>query len=186
MSGAMRRPGTFVLVVGSSGVGKDTVLRGARTSLADRPEFVFPRRCITRPIDASEDHVPVTLSQFEDLQARGAFALHWSAHALRYGVPVSIDQDLAAQKIVVCNVSRSVIEAARDLYLRTAVVDVQASRPLRASRLAARNRESAEDVAARLVRDVRTTADADYVVENNSTPMSAIQTFVRVLITIAQ
>jgi ribose 1,5-bisphosphokinase len=186
MSGALRRPETLVLVVGSSGVGKDTVIRGARTSLADRPEFVFPSRYITRPIDASEDHVPVTLSQFEDLQARGAFALRWTAHALKYGVPVSIDQDLAAQKIVVCNVSRSVIEAARDLYLRTAVVEVQASRPLRASRLAARNRESAEDVAARLVRDAKTITHANYVVENNGAPVSAVQSFVRILRTIAQ
>jgi ribose 1,5-bisphosphokinase len=186
MSDAMRQPGTLVLVVGGSGVGKDTVIRAARLHLADAPGFVFPSRYITRPIDASEDHVPVARSQFADLQARGAFALQWVAHDLSYGVPASIDPDLATQRTVVCNVSRLVVQAAQDAYLRTAVVEVRASLALRAHRLATRSRETAEDVAARLSREVKTATHADYVVENNGAPFGAVKNFVDILTTIAR
>ncbi len=185
MSAELRQPGTLVLVVGSSGVGKDTVIRGARSALAADTKFVFPSRYITRPIDPSEDHVPLTQAQFADLLARGLFTFQWSAHGLNYGVPGSIDDDLAAERIVVCNVSRSVVQPVSDRYQKTTVVEVRAPLPLRAARLAARNRESAADVAARLSRDVKTTMDADFVVENKGMPTDAIRDFVQMLQAIA-
>ncbi len=186
MNARAKKYGTLVLVVGGSGVGKDTLIRGARLSLANDRRFVFPSRYITRPIDASEDHIPVTPAQFSELHVRDAFAIHWNAHDLQYGIPTSIDHDLATGKVVVCNVSRTVIQASREMYVRTEVIEITAPSLLRAARLSARNRESAADVQARLARDTGFVAPAEHVINNNTGPTEAIQAFTNILHSVAE
>ena len=140
----------LVLVVGPSGAGKDTLLDAARQALEGDPRFRFVRRVITRPAAAGgENHEPTTDADF----AAREFALAWQAHGLRYGIPADIVPDLAAGRVVVANVSRSIIaDAARRFPVR--VIEVTAPPDLLAARLAARGRESAVDVAARLARNV--------------------------------
>ena len=137
----------LILVVGPSGAGKDTLLDAAREAL---PEVRFVRRVITRPADAGgEAHEAVTDAEFD----RRAFALQWGAHGLRYGVPADIADDLAAGRVVIANVSRGVIlDAAAKFPVH--VVEVTAPANVLAARLAARGRESAADVAARVARSV--------------------------------
>jgi ribose 1,5-bisphosphokinase len=147
--------GCLVLVVGPSGVGKDTLLGFARTRLADRLDIVFPRRVITRPAEPTEDHEAVDDVSF----AARDFALSWYAHGLNYGVPRTIETDLAVHRRVVVNVSRGVLDTARRLY-PTRVIAITAPLPVLAARLARRGRESVDDVARRLARaDAPVTAD---------------------------
>ena len=134
--------GTLVLVVGPSGAGKDSVLNGARAVLAGDDRFVFVRRTITRESGAGgEDNVEATPEAFAAAKAAGAFALSWRAHDLDYGIPVAIEDDLQARRCVIANVSRSVIEPARDRYAGLRVVNVTAPVAVLAKRIAMRGRE---------------------------------------------
>ena len=137
----------LVLVVGPSGAGKDSLLNAARAAFRGDRRISFARRVITRPADpGGEDHEPVTEAEF----AARDFALSWSAHGLLYGIPV---EALREAPVVVANVSRGVIGEAASRF-RVRVIEVTAPADILASRLAARGRESADDVARRLARAV--------------------------------
>ncbi len=144
----------LVLVVGPSGVGKDTLLIGARAVLAADARFYFVRRQITRPAETGgEEHDPVDPETFARRQASGAYALWWEAHGLRYGLPSAIAGPLAAGQVVVANVSRATIAGAAGRFA-VHVVEVTAPAELVARRLAARGRETEAQIARRLARHV--------------------------------
>lgn len=169
----------LVLVVGPSGGGKDTLLGIARRILAGDRRFRFARRVITRPTDAGgEDHEAVTDAVFDGR----VFALQWQAHGLRYGIPLDVTEDIARGIVVVANVSRSVIaEAARRFPVR--VIEVTAPPDVLARRLAERGRETAEDIARRLARDVPIPGDvACDIIMNDRSPEAAADRLVAALI----
>lgn len=169
-------PGRVVLVVGPSGAGKDAILREVQGRLAVNPSFVFPRRLVTRASGADEHNETVSAEEFETLVRQGALALHWNAHGLRYGLPAAIDDAVSAGCTVVVNASRQVLAAARARYA-CALVYIDAPLSVRAERLAARNRERADDIAARLERvvDGFNASQADLVIENSGTLAAASQ-----------
>lgn len=147
--------GTFVAVVGPSGVGKDSLIGFARAQLEPRGRVVFVRRVVTRPADGgSEDHASMDENAFVAAEARGEFALSWAAHGLRYGLPVALETDLRAGRAVVANLSRGMIPALLARYPQTLVVSVTAERDVIAQRLAQRGRETPESIQLRLDRSV--------------------------------
>jgi phosphonate metabolism protein PhnN/1,5-bisphosphokinase (PRPP-forming) len=140
----------LVLVVGPSGAGKDTVLALARSALAGDARFRFVRRVITRPaVAGGEDHEAVS----DDTFARRSFALQWRAHGLSYGIPQDVTHDLARGIVVVANVSREIIALAANRF-PVRVIEVTAPFAVLAARLAARGRETPDDIAQRLARDI--------------------------------
>ncbi|MEE3099713.1 MAG: phosphonate metabolism protein/1,5-bisphosphokinase (PRPP-forming) PhnN, partial [Pseudomonadota bacterium] len=142
--------GVLHLVVGPSGVGKDSLIDAAR---AARPDLVFPVRVITRPADAGgESHDFMPLADFERAETAGGFLLSWRAHGLAYGIPAEAGRALAQGRGVVVNVSRGVIGAARAAHAPIRVLAVTAPAAALARRLSARGRERAEQIAARLAR----------------------------------
>lgn len=143
----------LVLVVGPSGVGKDSVLDAVRGLLRGRSDIVFPRRVVTRaPGLGGEDYIAVSEADFAAMADDGAFALHWAAHGLLYGIPISIDDDLRAGRQVVINVSRGIIDEARHRYPGMMVIGITAGTEVLRQRLQARGRESAADIEERLAR----------------------------------
>lgn len=174
----------LVLVVGPSGAGKDTLLDGARAALDGDPDFVFPRREITRPAEAGgEDHDPVDEARFAAREAAGGYALTWRAHGLAYGIPADIADDLALDRTVVVNVSRAVLDEARARFGALRVLVVTADPEILARRLSQRGRESAADIAQRLTRAeaIPVAGDDVVVVQNDSTPQEGVARFLAAL-----
>lgn len=146
--------GRFIAVVGPSGVGKDTVME----ALAEHcPDIVLARRLITRPTEAGgEAFTGVSEAEFTARRDAGEFALHWGAHGLFYGVPASVDADIAAGRDVLANLSRGVLEEAHQRFERLEVISLTARPEALAARLQARGRETADDIARRLSRPAPT------------------------------
>ncbi len=161
--------GTLFLVVGPSGVGKDTLI--ARAALA-RADLAVPRRVVTRAADAGGEVIEsVTEAEFERRERAGGFLLSWRAHGLAYAVPATAGQALAGGGDVLVNVSRGVIEEARRRLAPVRVIAVEASPETLAARLAARGREAPEEVAARLARRMPPPAGPDVTVVRNDGPL---------------
>jgi ribose 1,5-bisphosphokinase len=160
-------PGRLVLVVGPSGAGKDTLIGIAKAACAGYSNIVFPQRIVTRPPSASEDNFFMSPDEFRATLARGGFAMHWEAHGHFYGLPRAIDDDIAAGRTVVVNVSRTVVDALRAAYAHVTVVLVTAPPKLLAERIAARAREDLGAIKERVERSVDETAfKADLTVNN--------------------
>ncbi|MEN8918767.1 MAG: phosphonate metabolism protein/1,5-bisphosphokinase (PRPP-forming) PhnN [Octadecabacter sp.] len=140
--------GRLIAVVGPSGVGKDSVMAGIH---ATAPNFHLVRRVITRVPDlGGEDYDAATVPQFNEMVVHGAFAVHWGAHGLFYGIPTTVKYQLNKGTDCLVNFSRSALPQAAELFDHLLVLNITADREVLARRLAARGRENAGDIAKRL------------------------------------
>ena len=165
--------GALVVVVGPSGAGKDSVIGFALGALAGRSDIHRVRRVITRAKDAGgEDHEAVSPAEFKQRNFAGAFAVSWHAHGLDYGIPVEAVGRLRNGEILIANGSRAALSRFRKVFGRLTVVNITASPEVLASRLAARGRESREEILARLQRRVPDIVDGlDVMTIDNSGPL---------------
>lgn len=169
--------GCFVAVVGPSGAGKDTIMDAARVALADDTRFHFVRRIITREqMPGTEDHDNLDASAFAKAADEGAFALHWQAHGLSYGLPRSLDSMLSNGTVVIANVSRRVLADVRKQYQSRSVVLISAQREVLAARLASRGRESRDQIEKRLAREVLFDDHAEDVVKIDNSGEVSVST----------
>lgn len=144
--------GRLVLVFGPSGAGKDSILAAASAAPEARG-MVFCRREITRPRDAGgEAHLPVTWAVFAAHRAAGRYILSWEANGNGYGIGAHYADDLAAGRIVVASVSRTVLRAATRLGWPVLALRITAPIAVLAERIARRGRESEAEIRARLAR----------------------------------
>lgn len=163
-------PGVLVAVCGPSGAGKDSLLKRVQETNRETARIVFPRRIVTRPVSAFEDHDSTTVEEFDQMLAGGGFAFWWNAHGLKYGLPSAIDDEIRFGHCVVCNVSRTMIPELRGRYAHVTVVLITAPHEILAARLAVRARATDGALSDRVARSVEVgrNLDADIVIDNTS------------------
>ena len=175
--------GVLFLVVGPSGVGKDTLIDAARATLASDRCIHFARRVVTRPRAAGgEDFEAMGEADFRASERDGAFAVTWRAHGLAYGIRREALAPLAHGEHVVVNASRRAIGEFCALAACVVVLAITAPPALVHARLKARGREDAADVAQRLARQVPLAGTAPVVeIANDGTVDEGTQRFLDAL-----
>ena len=160
-------PGRLILVVGPSGAGKDTLLKLAQSVCVGDSRIIFPRRLVTRESSAFEDNEQIGPDAFRQACEKGDFAMHWEAHGHGYGVPRSINDDIAAGHTVVANVSRGIVDRMSRIYADVTVVSITAPLEILEYRLASRARSSDGRLVDRLGRAADgSPASPDVVISN--------------------
>ena len=175
---------TLFLVVGPSGVGKDVLIEAARAEFSHDENWLFPERIIDRPQDQDDEpHRIVTAADFEQRQSDGEFALSWAAHGHHYAIPKLMENAILQGKNVVSNVSRTVIDSARSRYRPLRVIVVTAPTDILAQRLAARGRETTNEIDERLHHAFDHMPDGPdiTVVINDGTILQGTQRFIKAL-----
>ncbi len=122
---------------------------------------------MTREASSSEDNRHLDPEAFQTALVRGEFAVHWEAHGHRYALPREVDDEIRAGRIVVANVSRTVVDLMRRAYADVVVVEITAPPEVLAERLAMRARGSDGAIESRLRRNVDAASAApDIIIVN--------------------
>ena len=145
------RKGLFLAIVGPSGSGKDTIIEALCKQL---PNIKRVKRYITREQQKAggEDSYNIDFDTFRKLERDGGFAFSWSAHHLKYGLPITIFDEINAGKILIANISRSILDQLSDKFEYYEVILITASDKILAERLEERGRESKAQIEERLAR----------------------------------
>jgi ribose 1,5-bisphosphokinase len=176
--------GLLVLVVGNSGSGKDSIMKGVKERFpSDLKTLHLTQRYITRPSSETEDNISVTSEEFKRMAKQGNFALEWHIYGLDYGVPIEIDDWLKKGHIVLVNVSRSIVRRAREIYQNIIVVFIEVPFEITLKRVKERARESGEKLEERIERAKKNQKfpDANYIIDNSGDLEIAINDFLKYL-----
>ncbi|MFZ4833894.1 ribose 1,5-bisphosphokinase [Rouxiella sp. Mn2063] len=142
----------LLYLVGPSGSGKDSLLDALRDQ--QPPGFIVAHRYITRPASAgSENHVALSVEEYQKRRELGLFALHWDAHQTHYALGIEIDLWMQQGLNVIANGSREYLQQAQQRYgERLLPICLHVSPSVLEKRLQQRGRENGEQISARLQR----------------------------------
>ena len=178
--------GVFFALVGSSGVGKDTILDSARMRLEQTGQYYFPTRLITRPADAGgEEHHSISNAEFVQSVRGDKFSLWWSAHDMQYALPDDVYEKLRLNTHVVANISRRKVSEAIKKFSRVEVIEITACHETICKRLMSRGRESEAEIMVRRLREISPdwSSGANVtVIENEASISEAVDRFIEALL----
>ena len=169
--------GILFLIVGNSGSGKDSIIYGAEKKYPTHLKKIYiVKRYITRPPDETEKNYSITLKEFQKMQREGKFVLSWHIYQLDYGVPIEIDDWLKKGHPVLVNVSRTIINVAREKYENIKVVFINVPYEISLERVKDRGREKGDLLNERLERAKthQECEEADFIVNNSGTLEDAV------------
>lgn len=134
----------IVLIVGASGVGKDTLLKEIKKDLKAN----FVRRYITRKPDENEDNYFLEKEAFLDLEKNKFFCSTWQAHGNFYGISFNALQE----GLNIISISRSVIKDFEKVFDEVFTINITLDKDELRQRLINRKRENLEQIEKRLNR----------------------------------
>lgn len=145
--------GRLVYCMGPSGAGKDSLLDWLRAHLPQPCCVHWAQRTISRAATSGgEAHEGVSPAAFAALRSEHAFALHWQANGMGYGVRHAQLAPLAQGHWVLLNGSRAYLPDALARIPDLVAVHITASPQVLRERLLSRGRETREEVEARVQR----------------------------------
>ncbi len=140
-------------LMGASGVGKDTLIRYACNHLGSQKQFVFAQRYITRPEGyGAENHIALSIEDFDKYRQNRFFALSWDSHGFSYGIDRQTVAQLRHGKNVIMNGSRACLEQASALFRELHPILIQASETRLRNRMLLRDREAKIQISQRIER----------------------------------
>ena len=161
------------LIIGNSGAGKDTIINEVKKRFpAHYKELKVPKRVITRQSSDSEKFESVSTETFQHLRESGEFILEWESYDHFYGIRREVQDWLNAGHPVLLNVSRKVIQTAREKFPGIRVIFLRVPLKITADRIIERGRESYKEVLTRVVRAQghQDHNKADFIVDNVDNP----------------
>ena len=182
-SGKLPVVARLIYLIGPSGSGKDSLIDAARGHL-QAAGVEIARRVITRSAEAKgEAALSVPPEHFEHMRGAGAFALHWQANGLCYGIPAQIDTWLASGRPVLVNGSRGYLAEARRRYPDLLAVGLRVSPEALRARLLARGREGVVEIEQRLARNASVLPydDEVQVLDNSADLHATVQALLELL-----
>ena len=145
--------GRLIYCMGPSGAGKDSLLDWLRAHLPTPCPVHWAQRTISRAaVPGGEAHESVSPEAFAALCQEQAFALHWEANGLGYGIRPAQLAPLAQGRWVLLNGSRAYLPEALARFPDLVAVHITASPQVLRERLLSRGRETPDQVEARVQR----------------------------------
>lgn len=143
----------LIYCMGPSGAGKDSLLDWLRTHMPPTCPLHWAQRTISRAaIPGGEAHESASPEAFSALRDEEAFALHWEANGLGYGIRHTQLEPLGWGHWVLLNGSRAYLPDALMRFPDLVAVHITASPQVLRGRLLSRGRETPAQVEARVQR----------------------------------
>lgn len=166
----------IVLIVGPSGVGKDTLIKAAKKQLKNEANFV--KRYITRKPDKNEKNFYLDKFAFEILKHNSFFVSSWSAHDNFYGIA----KNSIKNTLNIISISRSKICDFEKIYDEVYTINITVNKEELKNRLLTRNRENEEEIEKRLNRSYKKIEAKNLIEFDNSLKIEqSVFNFVKLL-----
>ncbi len=180
-------PGTLFLVVGNSGSGKDSIISGLIKEYPPNLKKIYaPKRYITREPSKFEENISISTQKFREMEKRDLFVLKWHIYELDYGISKEIDDFLKNGHPVMVNVSRTIVNEAREKYENIKVIFIEVPFEITYQRIKDRKRES-EDLLKQRIERARLNQkfpEADFVIDNSGDLEDAINAILKYILNI--
>jgi ribose 1,5-bisphosphokinase len=134
----------IILIVGASGVGKDSLLK----SLKGKMDINFVKRYITREPDQNENNYYIDDEAFDRLKKDAFFVSTWEAHTNKY----AIAKNQIVDGLNLISISRGAIKDFENYFDNVITIEITLSKDMLYKRLKNRGRECEEQIQKRLER----------------------------------